>query len=253
MATLLLTDPVLCFLEPADRHHLRSLNREHRDAIDAHTATKATYTVRMHSTLPWRSRQALYALYPNVEALTFECGGPDVLPHFLRPCIKSLHLLVPLHLSMYPEEERFQWDFMAEEVVCTFESILGFLRDTPDAQLDSLKITFHPTVRLTFMDDHEFVVNYDRDGPIYESADTTIEDSYGSPEIYFSIIETTPMLDWLAETLQAVAEKKQWKTFSLPAEFPGASTIPFATLSKPCLKDEESLWNHIHTLRSMKN
>lgn len=252
MASILLTDPVLQWLEPADRHRIRALSKEHRDAIDTYTATQTTYTVRMHPVLSWRAREALYARYPKVQTLIYECGWPTSIGEVLRPTLQRLHLQIPLRLVIDPEEsETFMWP-QAEDIGVSLSDIHLFLEKTPEAQLQHLCITFLPTVELRFIDEYSTIVNYDRDGPIYEDSDAVLTDPYGSPEIYFSITERCPLMEDLASALKGLSEVRSWKSFALPAELPGASEIPCATLAKPCEKDDESidsLWEHIQMLR----
>lgn len=253
--SILLTDPVLNWLTPAESQKLRVLNKEHRIVIDEHTRTATSYRVPMKTTLRWNAREALYARYPNVQTLTFEDGGPDIVSGYLRPTLKSLHLVIPLQLSLHPDERYFQWE-NAELVGCTLESLLGFLTKTPEAQLERLTITFHNVVKLDFLDERSFVVDYDRDGPIYEEEDVMIEDPYGAAGVYFSVMEETPHKEWIIDLLKGLYEARSWKSFSLPAEFPGATEIPLATLSEPCDTDDEtieSLWEHIQTLRYQQN
>lgn len=257
MASILLTDPVLQWLTPAERHALRGLNRQHRDVIDEHTKTQTSYIVPMRPRLSWRSREILYARHTNVQALTFECGGPDSLATYLRPTLQSLHLQIPLQLDFDPDSsEQFLWS-NAEDIAREIGKLEQFLQATPAAQLHTLTISFHPTVNLTLLNDRSVIVDYDSYGPVYEDYDTTIEDSYGSPEVYFSVIEKTFEMEWIGEVLAQLCNGRPWKSVSLPYEFPGATTIPHATLTKPCSKDEdivESLWEHINELRySQKN
>lgn len=252
MASILLTDPVLEWLTPAQRHALRGLNRQHRDVIDEHTKTQTSYTVPMHPTLSWRGRELLYERHTNVQALTFECGGPDTLDMYLRPTLQSLHLRVPLLLDRDLEcPEVFQWS-NADDIARELGKLEKFFQTTPAAQLHTLSISFHPTVNLTLLNDRSVIVDYDRYGPVYEDMDTTIEDPYGSPEIYFSVIEPSGDMAWIGEVLTRVCKAREWRSISLPAEFPGAKDIPSATLTEPCSKDEdivESLWEHISELR----
>ncbi len=255
MASVLLTDPVLQWLSPVERHRLRGINKQHNDVIDGIARTQKHYTVPMKTTLSWRGREALYASYPSIQDLTFECGGPDRLDTYLRPNLQSLHLRVPLLLSCYPDSpDSFVWD-NADDIAQELRALETFLEANPEAKLQSLRITFHDTVRLTMVDGNSMVVDYDRGGPIFEDYDYSIEDSYGAAEVYFALIEQTPEMELLAEKIQTLSQVRPWKHFSLPAELPGASTVPFATLSEPCDKDDdaiESLWEHIAQLRYMQ-
>ena len=254
MESILLTHPILQWLEPADRHRIRALNKEHRDAIDAHTATQTTYTVRMYPVLSWRAREALYARYPKVETLTYECGWPNTIGEVLRPTLQRLHIQVPLQVVLDPEfPDLFQWDWArSDDILTCLRELTQYLERTPEAQLQHLQISFLNDVKLRFIDEVSTIVDYDRDGPIYEESDVLLTDTYGSPEVYFSIMEQCPRLNELGELVKALSEVRPWKSFSLPAELPGASEISFATLAEPCEKDEEtieSLWEHIQILR----
>lgn len=252
MASILLSDPVLQWLEPKDLQVLRALNRQHKNTIDEHRRTQTNYTVTMKTSLRWHVREELYARHPNVQALTFECGGPDSLATYLRPTLQSLHLRVPLSLETDPEVSGSLFWRDADDIARELQALETFLQRTPEAQLHTLRISFHPTVYLTLTNDRSMVVEYDHDGPIYEDYDVTLQDSYGSPEIYFSVIEKTFEMESVGEVLARLCSVRPCKSISLPYEFPGATTIPQATLSKPCENDSdavESLWEHIGELR----
>lgn len=257
MASILLTDPLLQWLEPAERHRVRSLNREHRDAIDAHTATQTSYTVRMHPALPWRSRQALYKRYPKVQTLIFECGGPDKLEEYLHPNLKSISLVVPISV-VYGERHRFSPDAsFREAIVPPLKALSDFMKN-PGRVLQSLEISFAPTVNIWYTRKNAIRVGYDRDGPLYEDKDEL--HAYKIPhELVFKSFtlycerhheDGFQIYKDIAFALWDITKKlpNRWKSLKLPACYPGADDLSGATLTgkhpDDCSDEEVDLFRY---------
>lgn len=247
MASILTCDPLLSFLGPKDLFVLGHACRETREVVKNFQATKRTYTAGKDFEPPWWQRQKLYSLYPSVQSLLFHCGPADSLKDFLRPSLKSLHLVLPLKLEQYPEESEFRWVNL-EFILSELNSLQEFLHVTPDAQLTSFRISLDPTVKLIFADADRMTVDYDKWGPIFEDCDVCVKDTYGSPSGYFWVMEQDSRLE---SALQDLAAARTWTSLTLPADLPGASTIPSATLVDPYDMDDDaldSLWEHIDML-----
>jgi len=112
----------------------------------------------------------LYALYPNISHLTFEWSPVLHLSDYLRPSLKSLTLLLPLHLD-FEDDSLF---LRRECFTSVFEDLSNFLKSN-STQLVNLSIQLNPNVVLSIKIPNATLTHYDSDGPVYEDLETTIE------------------------------------------------------------------------------
>ncbi len=246
MLSTLLSDPMLAMLEPIDLVRLRQISKEARDVVETHRKTQSHYTVREKPSVPWKQHLKLYSLYPSVKHLTLELAGLDLLGVYLRPTLQSLHLKIPLQIERRKDYNewylRNTWDFEH-----AFHTLRDYLDSHPEAQLTSFQMSFQPKVTFILEDGGETIVDYDRDGPIYEGFDVWVETDKVKPSEALWLVETlNHSLREASEDLQALAAKRKWKSFVVPEELPGASSCPG---SLPCDMDEcESMEEYIYSL-----
>lgn len=251
MLSTLLSDPMLALLEPMDLVKVRQINKEARDVVEDHRTTQSYYTVREKPSVPWKQHRKLYSLYPSVKHLTLELAGWDLLGEFLRPTLQSLHVKIPLQLERRKDYDewylRNTWDFEH-----TFHVLRDYLDSHPEAELRCFQVSFQPTVTFILEDGGETIVDYDRDGPIYEASDVWVETEKVKPSEALWLLETLDAsLREASEDLQALAVARKWKSFILPEELPRASLCPGATLTEALpydLDERESIEEYIYGL-----
>jgi hypothetical protein len=263
MLSALLSDPMLQMLTPLDLIKVRQLCKDSRDVVEEYRKTQSSFVAEKESLSSWKARERLYSLYPAVRHLTVELGGWQSESMYLRPTIQSIHIVIPIELTHFEEysevysrnyEEwrlRNIWDFVG-----TLSNLINFLEANPQAELHTVRISFHSTVKLVWEDAGRTCVGYDRGGPIYETFDVWVETNSSSPTDYLWLIESpNPDMEDAPYVLERLVGLRKWKLFEIPDVFPGADLCPTATLIKTNPYDSEDcdmLQNEVYDLFQQK-
>jgi hypothetical protein len=124
-----------------------------------------------------------------------------------------------------------------------FQNLETYLKENPEAELEELHIEFLPEVILHLCIANYHVVNYDRDGPIYEDEEWTVRSTNHIPSQYFFVLgeDNYETLDKISQALLSLLSVRQWKAITLPYHFPGAGfiseTYPFAKFTEEVDED----------------
>ena len=243
MDTLLTSDCLLQWLEPVMLFQLGQVNRHCRAVIKEHQRTQTKYTLDYTYTTPFSLQQAIYKQCPNIQHLSVRGYYPG---SFLRPSLQAVTL--HLQMSLVRLKESGEWHLWNTwEFKKPLEELHSFLDKHPEAQLCELNIRLSKSVMLIFEDEHRFVVDYDRGGPIYETSDVNVETKEMDPALYFWIVEQIESLEEIRSLLKSLLQRRQWKRVGIPPEFPGAPG------EEECEYNEdrmEELYKHVHQLKN---
>jgi hypothetical protein len=218
MSNVLLSDPLLTWLNPKDLLHLSQVNKEYGKRIKEYQQTKTTYDTQCIEQEPHIVRKQLYALYPKVQTLVFHQSHIEFIEEYLRPSLQALHLVFTLHLA-YPgpsEDDTFEW-VNSKSFKSTLQRI-RFCLSTSDCQLQEIRISFHPEIFLSVTIEDGIQDGYDKFGPLYEDYEKHIclhlqDASYVLPFIDdFYVME-------IQREIQRLERVQLWKTFDVPLYF----------------------------------
>jgi hypothetical protein len=139
-------------------------------------------------------------------------------------------------------EEKRKWrefDFLYfRSYVKLFHALETYLKDHPEAKLEELHIEFLPEVILDLCLPNYNVVNYDRDGPIYEDEEWSVKTTDHGPSEYFALMgeDNDEVFEEIGAALLQLLSVRQWKALTLPYYFPGAALVaekyPSATFTE---------------------
>lgn len=156
MSSILLSDPMLQWLDPLQLHKLRCLTKESKDVIDTYEETKRSYKVQSYPGVGWRKRERLYALYPKIENLTIHSKN-IYIPTYLRPKIQDLHLVVTLSLNLYVDTDHkdplsIAYDHKyLEHLINLFKEVKNYCEQNTDCHLKRLTISYAPEVKISYI------------------------------------------------------------------------------------------------------
>lgn len=229
---------------------LKCLNKDHHSVVDNYMKTKTTIHIHQQTFMYWRTRLRLYNQYPKIETLVIDISDLRTIREFLRPTLKALCLRIRFDFDEDLERNEICLSY-TNSIVRAFQEIEDYLEATPDSILEELRIEFAPRHTFTFFYKDGMVVDYDRDGPIFEDTEKRID----IPEIPPSyLLEILDAVSWnsIQEQVQRVCSMPQWKRVTLPYYFPGAEFLTNATFTDTCEITKDDLCNIGEYLYEMK-
>ena len=164
---------------------------------------------------------------------------------------KSVHLQFCMNLN----EKRLSYvfEFLGKEAYLDmFSRLKQYLQDHPKAEIDEFYLSFSPEVRLDLCIPNSIVVDYDRDGPIFEDEEWVVRTQEVLPSTFLFQLddESHKDLQEIGEALLDLLSVHSWKAISLPYHFPSAGVVadlyPFATFTEEV--DEEESYKMVDQL-----
>lgn len=239
-SNILLSDTFLNWIEPNRVLGLKSINREFRAKAYDFAETKTSYTIQEGKYSEAFQIRKTYASYPNIKKLTIPIGRMHRVSDYLRPTTKSLHLILELWLGEKPYSYSDVDMYSFSTIMTAFQELQEFLLLNPNAQLEELKISFSDTVFMTYNYPRGVISHYDRNGPVYEDYDKTIEINNIEPSLFIYVIDRE-IKDRLQRAVVSIVEKNPRLRITIPYHFPGAIEIPNLTYSDVFQLEEDDI------------
>ncbi len=218
MSNTLISDPILTWFEPKNLALLSQLNKECKSVIKEYQQTKTSYDTRLSFEEFRDVRRALYALYPKVQNLVFEDGHFDYIDDYLRPSLKSIHIIFPLRLAFPGPSEDDKMELVnITSIVNTLGDIQRYLQ-TPNCQLQNLTISFSSNVLLSITIENGILIEYDKHGPVYDDYDRQVWLTIKDPSYLIPLIDDYYEMN-LQRAFQTLRASHKWKKFEVPLYF----------------------------------
>jgi len=164
---------------------------------------------------------------------------------------KSVHLQFCMTLN----EKRLSYvfEFLGKEAYLDmFSRLKQYLQDHPKAGIEEFYLSFSSEVRLDLCIPNSIVVDYDRDGPIYEDEEWVVKTQEVLPSTFLFQLDDKNHEDLqeIGEALLDLLSVQSWKAICLPFHFPSAGVVadiyPFATFTEEV--DEEESYKVVQEL-----
>jgi len=190
---------------------------------------------------PLETRKRVYAMMPNVETLYMRVEGFLHQDYYMRPTLKSIHLDFRLFFNENPKSSGIEFIFK-DGFLDWFRVIQKQL--TSESQLKELHIQFLPEVYLDLCIPNQYVVDYDKYGPIYEDEEWRVKTDRCNPSDYLFRLDKSSCddLDAIGKALLELLKVKDWTAITLPYHFPSAAIVadlyPVATFTDDVDEEE---------------
>ncbi len=249
MPSNLLLDPLMSMYSTKELLKLKQVNKEYASSINNYIKAHRHFSVLGSSSDPWGTRMRLYSMFPKIEHLTLEVNYQNNLTDYLRPHTQRLDLVIPLHL----EEERDTSEYSLINTNCivtALQDLLTYIQANPSS-LKELTISFSPKVNVTFLYLNQYIVGFDRHGPVYDDMELTKSLKVIAPAEFLVFLPCiTQRL--LRSIFLDIAKHPTWKKITVPYHFPGAQEILGAQYTDIFEKSEELIERLEETLRSLR-
>ncbi len=214
----------------------------------------------VHYTTDWdrghvETRKKVYALMTNIQTLTVSVHGYVSQDFYLRPSIKAIHM--NFNLSFVEEKRTAELGLLHKGgLLDWFQTLETYLHEHPEFELEELHINFSPEVQLHLCIPNYHIVNYDRDGAIYEDEEWSIKTDHFKPSEYLVCLDETSEDDMneIGKNLLNLLKMRDWKAITLPYHFPSAALVaeryPFTTFTEELEEAPTRITNYIRGLHA---
>jgi hypothetical protein len=102
-------------------------------------------------------------------------------------------------------------------IVEAFQQVIDFVEEHPSAKLESLHVSFDPSVSISYTVKNGLFAGYDRDGPMYEDADCSVKTTQFPPTSFLCLLkeESRAKFD---TAFHHLLEGHVWASVSFPPE-----------------------------------
>lgn len=231
MSHILLSDPILSWLEPADHVILKRVSKESNATLTKYMKTKTTLHMRNTPYFNYGFSKHINKMYPAAKHITIDAIYSNGLffHHYITEYTESVHIL--LKMAFTKKENKYFYDTKLYHNY-VLKAFIKYLLEHPCVSLKILTISFYPKVHVNVVEKDCTVVSDTR--------------SIHPPHCYL-LYEQSEMEE-LAVNLDLLYSQREWKSFTVPYHFPGSNKLTKATFTGKIVMTKKDVEQQIKTM-----